>query len=274
LQSWLIEEGEALIDELAATSSFTEDELRRTRVTTRLNFHPTFYFSCRRYAFGNGKRWQSSMATLPLTVHFEPDATSPTFDELLGPPRGPTPIPVPVEVFTAGVRIDQNSFHLVENPEVAPCGFALSGAFVTSGPTTVRYRIEDHLGALSPEFSVEIGLTNTAFVSHDVAFNEETGDALGFTAPESDADGIADTLESAPTDNLQGYFRVVTTAPHGSRSNIVSYNIDTCESEALPVGPVFDAVIMTDPEILPALVWRHERRIRNPAKQSAPVTKE
>jgi hypothetical protein len=274
LQSWLVEEGEALVDQLAETSSFTEEELRSTRIDTILNFHPTFYFSCRRWAFGNGKRWQSSYGTVPLTVHFEPDTTSPVFDELLGPPEGPTPIPVPVEVFTAGVRIDQNSFHLVENPEVAPCGFVLGGAFVTSGPTTVRYRIEDHLGALSPEFSVDTGRTRTAFVSHDVAFSEETGNALGFTAPQGEGDGIDDTLESTPTDNLQGYFRVVTTAPHGSRSNIVSYNIDTCESEALPVAPVFDAVIMTDPEVLPALVQRHERRILDRAKPSASTVKE
>lgn len=274
IEDWLAEEGEALVDELAATAAFTEAELRTSRIGALVHFRPTFYFGCRRWAFGNTVHWQTSLSSLPIFVYYEPaPGDPPDTDDLLLPPDDPSRIPIPAAVFGTGTRIDQNAFHLVANPAKQPCGYALTGAFVTSAPTTIRYRIEDHLGSLSPEFVVEVDQTRTAYVSHEIDFSDETGEALGFTVPDGpppEPNGLlfGDTLFSASTgDNVQGFFRVATTAPHASKSNIVSYNLHDCTSEALAPPPVYQAYFVADPDELDELVRVYHERAYQEGKR-------
>jgi hypothetical protein len=266
LEEWMSAQGEALVDELAESSAFTEAELRQTQISTLVHFRPTLYFGCRRYAFGDGKRWQTSRAELPIHVNFLPaDNAGGNLDDLRDNPGDGVAIPVPVSELTARTRIEQNSFLLTPEPTHEPCGYALSGAFVTNQPANIRYRIEDHLGALSPEFVTETGITKTSFVSHEIDFSAETGEPLGFSANEQPpSDGgllFGDSLLNRPTDRIQGYFRVITTAPHHSKSNIVSYNLEECSSESMAAPAVFGAQIVTDLDGANELIGKYRKRI-------------
>jgi hypothetical protein len=253
LSEHLTQAGEDLIAKLAAQTEFSAGAWRSVDLRVPVDWDLTFIMQCRRWFGGNQVHSQSSYAVLPMMVTYRglpgnvPDLLPPDND----PPQQPT-FPNPVGAFTSATRIEQAQLSILPDPARDPCGYALSGTFVTNAPTEVRYQVVDHLGARSKEFTVEVDQILVAFVSHEIEFAEGGTEPIGFAAAESgagDADGLAfsNTFLANPTDNIQGFYRLETLAPHVAQSNVVSYNLEDCSGANGRRAPAFEAVVLGDP---------------------------
>jgi hypothetical protein len=210
--------------------------------------------TCRRYFGGNDHIIKTHDRKFPLMVTYRgATADGPAIVLNLDPPEQPVP-PIPFGELTDRIRIEQAHLMIIPDDRPDTCGMFLSASFRTSGPTVITYRIVDAAGARSPVHDVGVGPTRAAFVSHEIDFSEGSGATIGFTAADNPAQpgGIAfgSSLVDVPSDNLRGYYRIETIAPHRSASNIVSYNLEDCSGEEGPGAWVFDAVVLGDPDKL------------------------
>jgi len=263
LNDHLSQAGEEMIGNLAAQTEFSATAWRSVDLRIPVDWNLTYYMQCRRWFLGDAVHAQSWFSPLPLMVTYRGATAIP---DLLPPDPNPqSPIlPIPVDHLTTQNRIEQAALSILPDPAREPCGYVLSGTFVTSNPTEVGYQLVDHLGARSAAFTVDVDETLVAFVSHEIDFAEDATEPIGFTSPEADPEdpegpAFADTFLANPTDHIQGFYRIEAFAPHAAQSNIVSYDLDDCSAGAGPRAPVFEATVLGDPETVAEILRRTTR---------------
>lgn len=155
--------------------------------------------------------------------------------ELPTPDPVPTP-PVPrpeVDDLTSDPWVVQAHLSVLSDP-ADPCRLLLSGVLVTNGQTGVTYRFVDGFGNRSRTWTVDVDQTFTAFLDHHVDLDTVPADPAfepGLVAPE--ADGIGG-LTAAPTDRVQGVYRLEVLSPNPLLSDPAGYNVLTCVAEPAP----------------------------------------
>lgn len=246
--------GDELITELAELSGNSPQFVRSLDLRIPVDLGVTFWMTCRRFAGNNDHATKTHTRDFPLYVTYRgASADGLPFEIDPEPPEQPRQ-PIPFGELTDRIHIEQAYLMILPDDTPDTCGMFLSGTFRTSGPTVVTYQIVDALGARSAQHEVTVDQSGVAFVSHELDFAEGTGATIGFTAADDGdtdpQDGIAfgTSLLDVPSDNLRGYYRIETLSPHRSSSNIVSYNLGDCTAEQGPRTPVFDAVVLGDPE--------------------------
>lgn len=254
LDDIVTEVGEVHVTWFSGITGMAPAAVRAETFTLPVDWPLEFTFTCRRWAGNNDWFRKTTSKYIPLEVTFlGVSGASPPFTPQPDPPGAPV-VPIPFGELTDRTRIEQATLLIAGEVSQDPCEFALSGSFVTSGPTEIVYRIVDDHGAKSPEFSVNVDQSLTAFVSHTVSFTETSGAPLGLEAPvgtpapSPGALAFPGTLAQVPSDRVRGFFRLEMRQPHGGATNIVSYNLDSCEGGIAPSASLFEAVIPTHPK--------------------------
>ena len=241
----LLEWGEQRVADSVADGATLQDA--RTAVWDDLTFHyiVSANVGCRQisgmYAWLDNVEWKQVARGMPIQFVFlgagmEPgDEDDPNFRDVEIPGDEPT-LPQPAsDDLREEFRVNDLTLFALED-EADACLLHLSGVVQTNGPGEVTYRFVNELGVKSQQFSVQVDQTQTAFLDHEIELDpivldgglEPAGGGEVDQLVTDEGDGGIGGYAQEEGDNVQGYFFIEVSAPHGFESNIASYNIDGC----------------------------------------------
>jgi hypothetical protein len=145
------------------------------------------------------------------------------------PAESPTPRPTVPPRLTEAARVTQASLVIVPDKTAGECPMKLtaSATIVTSGPLTVKYRLESDKGELSPVGTVHVDQTHTKFFAIDFSVGQAPGSGSSgpqLASPAAPSSG-GPTLATAPTpdDIAKGFYRLRIVSPNTLMSAPASY---------------------------------------------------
>ncbi len=239
----MVDWGEEMVDTWTDLGVDREEARRRSYLETyEIPMHAEV--QCRRNSlFGLFEvREMHDSATVPVRVVWlgvgaEPgeewtggwrDAQLPEPDPVPEPPTPPEPAGVPL---TSDTWVTQAHLSVIPDPDDM-CRLHLSGTIVSNGETEVTYRFVDQLGSHSQTYATTLDGTFTGFVDHHVDLEPvPTGDGFDPGLATAD-DGAVGGLTAAPTDRVQGAYRLQVLTPNPLQSAVADYNVPPCVAGA------------------------------------------
>ncbi len=127
------------------------------------------------------------------------------------------------------VKVTQANLVAFPDNKGGKCEVKLSATLVASGKINVKYQFENQVGNRSGVETVNIDQTNTAFFTKTFDFTK-SGKGIWWEA--ETGGGSGPTLAAKPTENKQGFFKLVVLSPNKFESNLANYNF---KYEELPM---------------------------------------
>lgn len=142
---------------LMVWSGMSEEDARATAFEMQRDLTVQAGVQCRWNGPGSGRGYTKTInVDIPVTIKFVPVETSHS--------REPSDRPGSLQTAPAVTGL---ALSVLDDPD-DPCTLHLSGTIQTNYPTTVTYRFIDPRGNVSGTHTVDVDLTNTAFVLHSV----------------------------------------------------------------------------------------------------------
>ncbi len=254
LETYLTGAGNDLIDLLASLTEGSNADWRRIELRDTVKWSLSFVFYCRRWFGNNDLYGQSSTTLIPFDVTFRATQTGDAelpfgIQPIL--PGAPEPA-VPFEALSARPLLHTVRLGAVADATGDPCRVHLHADFGASEATAIVYHVESADGSRSPDYRLSAGTERAAQSRLALAFPKGAVRPEGFLEPPKTASEPRRSAMPLATDPLHGFLRIVTTAPHSARSNLVAYDLDSCRAHALHEAPTAGARAAASAESLAA----------------------
>ena len=243
LDDYVTTAGNDLIFLLADLTEGTAADWRRIELRDTVRWSLSFVFHCRRWAGNNDHYGQSSTTRIPLDVTFRPTTTGDAelpFGLQPVPPGAPVPS-VPFEALSAQPLLSTVRLGVVADPTADPCRLHLHADFDATAPADIVYHLESADGSRSPDYRLRAEAERAAQARLVLEFPRGAARPAGFLEPPGALSGPRRGAMPTATDPLHGFLRMVTTAPHPVRSNLVAYDLDACSAHSLLDAPAAGA---------------------------------